>query len=355
MSGAAARWSSISRLAVNHTPGRHIAEAHAIVVTPGSLLADLVETAQSAMDPVLVNSSHHQAVARVGDQLQPVAISPLDGTVEAVEGPRQAPRSAVRSRRAVASGANLRFQPALSRALPGICRGRRLLEAPVQRLLSMAITPGAGAGGSRRAGACELSQRPRSADRLAAYGNLLLHWNARLSLTAIRDEAELVERHLMEGVFAAAASSRRRHRARFRLRNRHSRHPHRPLPSLRPCHARRVAAEKGRIPAGSRSAVSMLNAVGARGPGGNPLRPAASTRSGCAPWTRAPRCSRPLPAWSLRAGSLPPRHLAAAGRCQLTGELAVEKHPISRRKCPCFAHWPTNLMFHVEHVTPWVL
>jgi 16S rRNA (guanine527-N7)-methyltransferase len=41
------------------------------------------------------------------------------------------------------------------------------------------------------------------ADRLAAYGNLLLQWNARLSLTAIRDEAELVERHLMEGVFAA--------------------------------------------------------------------------------------------------------------------------------------------------------
>jgi 16S rRNA (guanine527-N7)-methyltransferase len=42
------------------------------------------------------------------------------------------------------------------------------------------------------------------ADRLAAYGNLLLRWNARLSLTAIRDEGELVERHLMEGVFAAA-------------------------------------------------------------------------------------------------------------------------------------------------------
>jgi 16S rRNA (guanine527-N7)-methyltransferase len=41
------------------------------------------------------------------------------------------------------------------------------------------------------------------AERLASYGNLLLHWNTRLSLTAIRDEAELVERHLMEGVFAA--------------------------------------------------------------------------------------------------------------------------------------------------------
>jgi 16S rRNA (guanine527-N7)-methyltransferase len=42
------------------------------------------------------------------------------------------------------------------------------------------------------------------ADRLAAYGNLLLHWNARLSLTSIRDESGIVERHLMEGVFAAA-------------------------------------------------------------------------------------------------------------------------------------------------------
>jgi 16S rRNA (guanine527-N7)-methyltransferase len=41
-------------------------------------------------------------------------------------------------------------------------------------------------------------------DRLAAYGNLLLRWNARFALTAIRDEVELIERHLMEGVFAAA-------------------------------------------------------------------------------------------------------------------------------------------------------
>ena len=41
-------------------------------------------------------------------------------------------------------------------------------------------------------------------DRLAAYGNLLLRWNAKISLTAIREEAELVERHLMEGVFAPA-------------------------------------------------------------------------------------------------------------------------------------------------------
>jgi putative glutamine amidotransferase len=71
--------------AVNHTPGRTIAEAHPVAVTPGSLLGDLVATAQLTEAPVLVNSSHHQAVSRVGDQLHPVAISPLDGTVEAVE------------------------------------------------------------------------------------------------------------------------------------------------------------------------------------------------------------------------------------------------------------------------------
>jgi len=71
---------------VNHTPGRHIAEAHSIEVTPGSLLAHFAESVESAASPVLVNSSHHQAVARVGDQLQPVAISAADGTIEAIEG-----------------------------------------------------------------------------------------------------------------------------------------------------------------------------------------------------------------------------------------------------------------------------
>ena len=71
--------------AVNHTPGRHIAEAHPVALTPGSLLADLAAAAQSTDAPVLVNSSHHQAVARIGDQLHSVAVSPLDGTVEALE------------------------------------------------------------------------------------------------------------------------------------------------------------------------------------------------------------------------------------------------------------------------------
>jgi 16S rRNA (guanine527-N7)-methyltransferase len=43
-----------------------------------------------------------------------------------------------------------------------------------------------------------------AAARLATYANLLLRWNTRIALTAIRTEAELIERHLMEGAFAAA-------------------------------------------------------------------------------------------------------------------------------------------------------
>jgi 16S rRNA (guanine527-N7)-methyltransferase len=66
----------------------------------------------------------------------------------------------------------------------------------------MAITPEQVREASERWGLAAIAVPV--ADRLAAYGNLLLQWNARLSLTAIRDEAELVERHLMEGVFAAA-------------------------------------------------------------------------------------------------------------------------------------------------------
>lgn len=41
------------------------------------------------------------------------------------------------------------------------------------------------------------------ASDLALYGNLLLAWNARLNLTSIRDEGQLIERHLLEGLFAS--------------------------------------------------------------------------------------------------------------------------------------------------------
>ncbi len=41
--------------------------------------------------------------------------------------------------------------------------------------------------------------------RLAAYGNLLLHWNSRMNLTAIRDTDGVVRRHIVESVAASLA------------------------------------------------------------------------------------------------------------------------------------------------------
>ena len=69
----------------------------------------------------------------------------------------------------------------------------------------MAITANQVLAAAERWGLSQMLPGPDTgAERLASYGNLLLHWNTRLALTAIRDEAELIERHLMEGIFAAA-------------------------------------------------------------------------------------------------------------------------------------------------------
>lgn len=67
--------------AVNHAPGRHIEEAHPVRVAPGSRLELLVPPNGL---PVLVNSSHHQALQEPGDNLRVTASSP-DGVIEAVE------------------------------------------------------------------------------------------------------------------------------------------------------------------------------------------------------------------------------------------------------------------------------
>jgi putative glutamine amidotransferase len=68
--------------AVNHAPGRHIDEAHAVKIVPGSRLERLVPPNGL---PVLVNSSHHQALKAPGDNLRVTATSPGDGVIEAVE------------------------------------------------------------------------------------------------------------------------------------------------------------------------------------------------------------------------------------------------------------------------------
>ncbi len=68
--------------AVNHAPGRHVDEAHPVKITAGSRLERL---APHDGLPVLVNSSHHQALKSPGDNLRVTAVSPVDGVIEAVE------------------------------------------------------------------------------------------------------------------------------------------------------------------------------------------------------------------------------------------------------------------------------
>ena len=72
---------------INHAPGREITAAHTLTTVDESMLAGMVaEAARHGEDlPLMVNSSHHQAVAQVGDRLRVVARSPQDGVVEAVE------------------------------------------------------------------------------------------------------------------------------------------------------------------------------------------------------------------------------------------------------------------------------
>jgi putative glutamine amidotransferase len=68
---------------VNHQPGREVVEAHPVRITHGSRLARLVP--QDEFAELKVNSSHHQAIRALGDNLRVSAVSPADGVVEAVE------------------------------------------------------------------------------------------------------------------------------------------------------------------------------------------------------------------------------------------------------------------------------
>ena len=75
---------AVLKTPVNHRPGRNVVNAHPITVERESLLGQL--TVQLRVPLVeMVNSSHHQALGRLGDQLVVTAISPDDGVVEAVE------------------------------------------------------------------------------------------------------------------------------------------------------------------------------------------------------------------------------------------------------------------------------
>jgi len=76
---------AVLRSSVNHHPGRDVVDAHAIAIQEGSILAQLA-LQNGGGTSEQVNSSHHQAIAKLGDRLRVSALSPQDGVVEAVEG-----------------------------------------------------------------------------------------------------------------------------------------------------------------------------------------------------------------------------------------------------------------------------
>ncbi len=71
---------------VNHEPGREVQNAHPVRVTPGSRLSRLGANEGQGELRLSVNSSHHQAIDRPGEQLVVAAVSPVDGVIEALEG-----------------------------------------------------------------------------------------------------------------------------------------------------------------------------------------------------------------------------------------------------------------------------
>ncbi len=78
---------AVLHTSVNHRPGRTVIDAHPVRISSDSHLAKLAAPGSESFAPDLqsVNSSHHQSVARVGDNLRVTAVSPLDGVIEAIE------------------------------------------------------------------------------------------------------------------------------------------------------------------------------------------------------------------------------------------------------------------------------
>jgi putative glutamine amidotransferase len=77
------RHGSLRQHVLEHAPGRDVHEAHPLRVENPSQLAEILGVRDAAPK---VNSSHHQAVATVGDGLAIVARSEPDGIIEALEG-----------------------------------------------------------------------------------------------------------------------------------------------------------------------------------------------------------------------------------------------------------------------------
>ncbi|HEY2470819.1 MAG TPA: gamma-glutamyl-gamma-aminobutyrate hydrolase family protein [Terracidiphilus sp.] len=79
---------TVLKTPVNHRPGRDVVNAHPIHIASGSRLAAIAHATSKEIEGIVVdycNSSHHQAIARIGDNLRVTAVSPQDQVIEAVE------------------------------------------------------------------------------------------------------------------------------------------------------------------------------------------------------------------------------------------------------------------------------
>ena len=71
---------------INHSAGRTVPKAHAVLVETKSRLAEILRPYLDQSGKLVVNSSHHQAAGEVGTALRVVARCPDDQVIEAVEG-----------------------------------------------------------------------------------------------------------------------------------------------------------------------------------------------------------------------------------------------------------------------------
>jgi len=70
---------------VNHRPGRDVIKAHTVRIAKESRLARILSAPPDADVLIPVNSSHHQAIQRPGDNLRVTAVSSPDHVIEAIE------------------------------------------------------------------------------------------------------------------------------------------------------------------------------------------------------------------------------------------------------------------------------
>lgn len=70
---------------INHRPGREFSEAHTVEILEGTRMANLLPFGATNEGRLKVNSSHHQAIDSLGDNLRIAARCPEDQVIEAIE------------------------------------------------------------------------------------------------------------------------------------------------------------------------------------------------------------------------------------------------------------------------------